>query len=254
MKKVLVIAEDKMLQSSMEEILEAEGYLVLSAPGGAKCVPIAKREAADLIICDITSSRIDGYGVIRHLRADKSLDRIPLIFIAPGSSSADVRTGMELGADDFLTKPVELADLSMAVATRLNRFDAIKCASQKSVNRADNKGKRIQNDTVMVKVDKRQELIKVSDILLIKARGGNSMVSLHTGLNLTVRRPLKKWLAVLPDTLFMGINRSTVVNISRIEKMEKWFKNSYVILLKHHDDRLVISRRYFRRIRERLGA
>ena len=84
---------------------------------------MARREKPDLILCDVMMPELDGYGVLHALQSDPSLARIPFIFLTAKGEKDDLRSGMNLGADDYLTKPVANADLVRAIESRLRRSE-----------------------------------------------------------------------------------------------------------------------------------
>jgi DNA-binding NarL/FixJ family response regulator len=86
-------------------------------------VEAAHRESPDLILCDVMMPELDGYGVLQALQTDAALSRIPFIFLTAKGEKDDLRSGMNLGADDYLTKPVANADLVQAIETRLRRSE-----------------------------------------------------------------------------------------------------------------------------------
>jgi DNA-binding NarL/FixJ family response regulator len=84
---------------------------------------MARREKPDLILCDVMMPELDGYGVLQELQSDASLAQIPFIFLTAKGEKDDLRSGMNLGADDYLTKPVVNADLVRAIESRLRRSE-----------------------------------------------------------------------------------------------------------------------------------
>src|SRR5204863_6282412 len=97
------------------EALEMEQFETLSAREGRQGVELAQRDRPDLILCDVTMPGLDGYGVLQALRKDPATARIPFIFLTARSEHTDVRAGMNLGADDYLIKPVSIGDLLDAI-------------------------------------------------------------------------------------------------------------------------------------------
>lgn len=93
----------------------------MAAPNGRAGVQLAKREMPDLILCDVMMPQLDGYGVIAALRADPETVAIPFIFLTAKGQKPDIRAGMNLGADEYLTKPVAKPDLLAAIRPRLAR-------------------------------------------------------------------------------------------------------------------------------------
>ena len=102
-------------------MLELENFQPLSAPNGRAGVTLARSEKPDLILCDVMMPDLDGHGVLEALRDNAETARIPFIFLTAKGERADVRTGMDLGADDYLVKPVPIAELLGAINARLER-------------------------------------------------------------------------------------------------------------------------------------
>jgi DNA-binding response OmpR family regulator len=123
MKRLLVIEDQPQMRRNLATILEMEGFEVLTAVNGRLGVEQALSSKPDLIICDVMMPELDGYGVLKALRADKASSTIPFIFLTAKGEKIDQRTGMNLGADDYLTKPVARTDLLTAIRVRLERRD-----------------------------------------------------------------------------------------------------------------------------------
>ena len=121
MKKILIIEDEPAMRSNLRQILEMEDFLPVTAPNGREGIATAKRDLPDLILCDVLMPEQDGHAVLEALRADPATARIPFIFLTAKGEHADVRTGMNLGADDYLVKPVRVDDLLEAIAARLER-------------------------------------------------------------------------------------------------------------------------------------
>jgi DNA-binding NarL/FixJ family response regulator len=121
MKKILVIEDEPAMRSNLRDILELENFLPLLAENGREGVMAAIQESPDLILCDVLMPELDGYAVLSTLRADARTARIPFVFLTAKGEHTDIRSGMNLGADDYLVKPVKIADLLEAIAARLDR-------------------------------------------------------------------------------------------------------------------------------------
>ncbi len=119
MKKILVIEDNPDMRDNIVEILELEHYDVLTAPDGKEGIRLAREQNPDCIICDIMMPGIDGYGVLKILSEDPITANIPFIILSAKSTKEDIRSGMDLGADDYLTKPFEEMDLLNAIRGRL---------------------------------------------------------------------------------------------------------------------------------------
>ena len=121
MKRILVIEDELEMLRNLTTILRLERFRPLSAENGRDGVDLAKKHKPDLILCDVMMPGLDGYGVIAALRADAETVTIPFIFLTAKAEKLDIRAGMNLGADDYLTKPVAKADLLAAIHSRLER-------------------------------------------------------------------------------------------------------------------------------------
>lgn len=119
MKKILLIEDDTALRENTAELLEFANYTVVSAPNGRIGIEKAKKELPDIIICDIMMPEIDGYGVLEAVSSDENTSHIPFIFLSAKTEHKEIRKGMDLGADDYLTKPFEESELLSAVESRL---------------------------------------------------------------------------------------------------------------------------------------
>ncbi len=123
-KKILIIEDQPQMRRNLLTVLELEGYQPLAAANGRTGLEIAWREKPDLILCDVMMPEKDGYAVLEELRADPAFVTTPFIFLTAKGEKVDVRTGMNLGADDYLTKPVGREELLAAIAARLERAEA----------------------------------------------------------------------------------------------------------------------------------
>ena len=123
MKKILVIEDEPEMRRNITTLLRYYDYEPVAAENGRVAIEMARREKPDLILCDVMMPELDGYGVLHALQSDPSLARIPFIFLTAKGEKDDLRSGMNLGADDYLTKPVVNADLVRAIESRLRRSE-----------------------------------------------------------------------------------------------------------------------------------
>lgn len=123
MKKILVIEDEAETLDNLVLMLEMEGFTPLSAPNGRRGAEVALREVPDLILCDVSMPELDGYGVLERLRADERTVGIPFLFLTAKGDKRDLRRGMNLGADDYLTKPASAEEVLAAINARLDRHD-----------------------------------------------------------------------------------------------------------------------------------
>jgi len=123
MKKILVIEDEPEMRRNITALLRYHDYQPIAAENGQVGVAAARRERPDLILCDVMMPELNGYGVLQALQTDAALARIPFIFLTAKGEKDDLRSGMNLGADDYLTKPVANADLVRAIEARLRRSE-----------------------------------------------------------------------------------------------------------------------------------
>jgi DNA-binding NarL/FixJ family response regulator len=121
MKKILIIEDQPQMRRNLATILEMEHFEVVTAENGRHGIETAKASKPDLVICDVMMPEVDGYGVLKALRAEKESATVPFIFLTAKGEKSDLREGMNSGADDYLAKPVTREDLLAAVNARLNR-------------------------------------------------------------------------------------------------------------------------------------
>lgn len=126
MKKILLIEDNADVRENTAEILELAKFQVLTAANGKIGVDMAIKEKPDLIICDIMMPELDGYGVLHMLGRQPETASIPFIFLTAKTERADIRKGMEMGADDYLTKPFDDIELLNAIETRFRKNDLVK--------------------------------------------------------------------------------------------------------------------------------
>lgn len=119
--KILIIEDNLDIREGTAEILELAGYDVLTAQNGKTGVELAQNNQPDLIICDIMMPELDGYGVLYLLGKNPETASIPFIFLTAKAERIDLRKGMEMGADDYLTKPFDDIELLNAIESRLKK-------------------------------------------------------------------------------------------------------------------------------------
>ena len=120
-RKILVIEDEKTTLNSILEFLISEGFEAMGAENGRKGIELAQKHVPSLIICDILMPDLDGYDVLTYLQQDPNTAAIPFIFLTATTDSSSFRLGMEMGADDYLRKPVTSAELRAAIASRLRK-------------------------------------------------------------------------------------------------------------------------------------
>ena len=133
MKKILLIEDNKDVRENTEEILKLAQYIVVTAKNGKEGVELAQKEKPDLIICDIMMPVLDGHGALHMLSKNEETSTIPFIFLTAKAERSDFRKGMEMGADDYLTKPFDDVELLNAIESRLRKNEILKKEFTKNI-------------------------------------------------------------------------------------------------------------------------
>lgn len=126
MKKILLIEDNRDMRENTAEILQLANYEVLSAANGKEGVELAQQQKPDLIVCDIMMPVLDGYGVLHMLSKNDETAAIPFVFLTAKAERSDLRKGMEMGADDYLTKPFDDIELLNAIESRIRKTDLMR--------------------------------------------------------------------------------------------------------------------------------
>ncbi len=165
MKKVLFIEDDTVVRENTAELLELAEYDVVTASNGKAGVAVAKQEHPDIVVCDIMMPEMDGYGVLQALANDPQTQHIPFIFLSAKTEHKDIRKGMDLGADDYLTKPFEEEELISAIESRL-----AKVAILNKIRENDKKGSQeTQPKEKVSSLKDLREIVKKYELQTFKA-------------------------------------------------------------------------------------
>lgn len=167
MKTILLIEDDTALRENTAELLELSGFQVFTAPNGRIGIEVAKNRLPNIIVCDIMMPEVDGYGVLEAVSLEATTSHIPFIFLSARTEHKEIRKGMDLGADDYLTKPFEEEELLSAIESRLAKAEilskALDSASKKKVIEGNvrnlNELKNLFDDTGEMKSFRKGEVI-----------------------------------------------------------------------------------------------
>lgn len=136
---ILVIEDDYVIRKLTRKILTNAGYIVIEASDGEKGIQAAKEYLPDLIICDVMMPRLSGYDVLARLQQQEVTEMIPFIFLTAQAEGQQLRQGMASGADDYLMKPIQAAELLKAVEVRLNKYSKVKQYYSEQLNQLSEK-------------------------------------------------------------------------------------------------------------------
>ncbi len=162
MKSVLVIDDNPDIRENTAEILDLAGYKTFTAENGKRGVETALKEHPDVIVCDIMMPDLDGYGVLHLLRKNESTQNTPFIFLTAKTERGDFRKGMEMGADDYITKPFEDIELLNAIEVRLKRSAVLENNYAASPQGVSQFIKDVKNSGLIEHLSEQYEMINLS--------------------------------------------------------------------------------------------
>jgi DNA-binding LytR/AlgR family response regulator len=250
MKTILVVEDDPAVRENIQFLLEETGYHVVTAADGCQGIALAGKIFPDLIVCDIMMPHTDGYQVLEKLRSMSETASVPFVFLTARSEMADLRRGMQLGADDFILKPYKASDVLQAVATQIKKSEDLRRHPRAPERGAEAVHPPAEHELVLA--GNTPEVFKIADIKYIRAEEEYSIVYTVDGKKHILRRLLKEWEEHLPASTFLRIHRSFLINLNHVTKIEKWFNHAFRVFLKDVDEPLVMSRRYSTQLRARL--
>lgn len=255
-KTILVIEDDRDLRTNIKTLLEEEDYSVIIAKDGEEGIKLAKEILPSLIICDILMPNISGYDVLEALLTDKKTFTIPFIFLTAKVDKADLRKGMELGADDYVFKPFQSETLLKSIETRIKKNDIMKAEllNNRKENKLDieNKKELGIDGRIFFVINDVPQFIKVCEIKIISAENQYSNLLINDGRTLLLRKSLAKWEQILPANKFLRIHRSTIINMDFMKKIERMNNNSFRIFVENVEESFIISRRAALKLKSRL--
>ena len=214
MKKILLIEDEADILANIKYILEANGYKVFTALDGLTGYGIALKELPDLILSDIMMPGYDGYELKKKIDANKKTKLIPFVFLTAKTDMQDLRLGMNLGADDYLIKPIKTEELIKSIDARLKRISQFDLPKKDSVRRS----KTVHTNKILVTQNKKQIIVKLEDIKYISADGLYTKIFTRDNKKFMLRKLLKDWETALPEETFFRIHRSMIINLECVEK------------------------------------
>jgi DNA-binding LytR/AlgR family response regulator len=239
-KKILIVEDDNDLREKISFLLKINDYNVLVADCGKEGINCAVRDLPDCIICDIMLPDIDGYQVLDELKKNKETKLIPFIFLTAKAEMSDLRKGMNLGADDYLTKPFKISELLQIIKIRVEKSD-LYTDQYREINPT---GKKLDiSDFLLLDSGNKVYSIKINDIVCIRAEGNYTNIFSKDGNKYTMRKLIKEWMNILPQQNFVRIHRSVIINLNDIAKIEKGPRNNLIIHLNGYKETLSVSRR-----------
>jgi CRP-like cAMP-binding protein/ActR/RegA family two-component response regulator len=210
-KKVLIIEDNDDIRENVIEILELAGYTVASASNGKEGVGLAFKEVPDIILCDIMMPEMDGYGVLYLLSKRPETIAVPFIFLTAKAEHFDRRKGMEMGADDYLTKPFDDMELLAAIESRLKKKEGQQAFYSKSLDRLDSLVAKRDGLAALHKIiaERKARPFKKNQVIYYEGDKGNGLYLVLSGKVKTIKlaedgRELMTGIYAADD--YLGIN------------------------------------------------
>lgn len=242
--RILVIDDEDSVRLPLMGVLEANGYALASASNGREGIHIAREQEPDLVICDIMMPEVDGYGVFEALQKDPHTAIIPFIFLTAKIDPADVRGGLGLGADDYVTKPFEVRDLLDAIRVRMERHQKITAAAV-TVNEESG------YDRIFIKDGEHCWLVEHERLRLVESEDNYVRLFFDKEKPL-ISRTLNYLEQRLPAKQFFRANRKQIINLHWIQHIQPWFNGGLLVTLKD-ETKVRMSRRAAQTFKARMG-
>lgn len=234
MSKILILEDDENVRLPLIDLLEAENYTVLAASDGKQGVELARTEKPDLIVSDIMMPEMDGHAVFEALQKDPLTAVIPFIFLTARTDPADIREGLGLGADDYLTKPFEQEDLLDSIQTRLDKYRRI---SEAALKADDNP----EYDQIFIKDGESCWFVEYDKIRLLESEDNYVRIFFEQEKPL-LSRTLNYLEERLPRKSFFRANRKQIINLKWIRNIRPWFNGGLLVTMKD-ETKVQMSRR-----------
>ncbi len=183
MKTILLIEDNLEMRENTSEILELAGYKVISAENGKIGVDLAIKHAPDLIICDVMMPELDGYGVLHILSKNAKTAGIPFIFLTAKAEKDDFRKGMNLGADDYITKPFNDVELLDAIETRFRKTDLLKKDFSRDLDGLNDFMTKVESFDALIKLtgDRKTKNYKKKEIIFSEGNHPGGVYFINKG-------------------------------------------------------------------------
>lgn len=237
MKRILIVEDDAGIRDTLKDILELSGYTVITAINGKEGFREIMNSSPDLVVCDVNMPELNGYELLGALNQRMSEELIPtFIFLTAKVDKKDIRQGMNLGADDYVTKPFDHNELLNVIKLRLEKREKLSKASRdtdsdkrdEEIVRAQFVGGKDFNK-IAIPCSDGLELVKFDEIIRCEADRAYCNFYLENKTRLTVSKPLKEFEEVLLTQNFMKTHKSHIVNLDHIEKYVRG-ANGYLVM------------------------
>ncbi|MFD2937878.1 response regulator [Spirosoma flavum] len=218
--QLLIIEDEDQIRENLVELLTLSGFKVAAASTGMSGVSQALQHPPDLILCDITMPQMDGYQVLETVRASPFIAHVPFVFLTAKADMVDLRRGMDLGADDYLTKPFTTKDLLAAIDTRLKRYQLAPVPRPPT----------FFLHTLQGHDEKGVMILLATDCLYFYVKNRQSFVRHHLG-TFQINLSLDTLAAQLDPAQFFRANRQVLLNRKTVQKYTYWHDGKYCLFL-----------------------
>lgn len=244
MPHILILEDDEAIRLPLIDLLEANGYEVTAAKDGKEGLEKAREIDPDIIISDIMMPELDGMAVFEALQDDPETAVIPFIFLTAKTDPADIREGLGLGADDYLTKPFQPRDLLESIRVRLEKYQRISEAAT-TVNESN------EYDQIFIKDGESCWFVEYDKLRLIESED-NYVRFFFDNEKPLISRTLNYLEERLPARLFFRANRKQLINLRWIKNIQPWFNGGLLVTLKE-GTKVQMSRRAAQTFKAKMG-
>lgn len=248
MYKLLIIEDDDDIRENLKEVFELSNDAVFATSSGEEALKMISKIKPDLILCDISMPVMDGFQVKKALEANAFTSSIPFIYLTAKADMISMREGMNLGADDYIVKPIRSKELVDTVHKRIGRLLGLKSNIEKMT---DKKELTIE-DKIPLNTGKEHLFIQIKNIVVIKVKEDYTMVYTNDDKKFIIKKTIKSWESMLPEKNFIRVHRNILLNINFVEKIEPWFNGSLIAKIRNYPEMLKFSKRYSQKIKRML--
>lgn len=258
---ILLVEDDNELAMALAQFLRGHDFEVVTVGDGLRGVELATSIKPSLILCDLDLPKMDGFEVLTVLQTNPDLWDTPFLFITGRGHLKDIRTGMNLGADDYLVKPVPPEDLLTAIQTRLRLRDqralhrpGTPANNSPTPDPEEEESSGSESGFIFLRSSKGKQRVAIDDIEWIAAYGEYSRVIWGGTEGVLIRKSMKSWEAELPSKYFLRVHRNTILNLRHLERIEKGGPTEMRAFLRGRTDPIEVSLRKMAVLNRRLKA
>ena len=237
MRKILIIEDEEMIRANIKELLEVEEFEVWEAENGEVGVNLAQTQQPDLILCDVMMPVLDGYGVLEKLRRNPVTAAIPFIFMTALSGRINIRKGMELGADDYISKPCAAAELLKAVTVRLEKHSLVKQYYQNQVQKVQERFQKLIYTDPITNLPNRLALREQFEEIKEKIIGDKTKIIPVVAVNIDrFRRINEAWGYDSINRLLKAVGERMTTQLGSGAKIAHLNEEKFILILEARED------------------